>query len=244
MEFLNSCLFCSTVFNAVYNSEDNIFIGAPTGSGKTVCAEFAILRMFSANPDGKCVYVTPKEALAELVRQRAQLNISSVLKFISTSKVNACLLIQIHADWHNKFSLQLGKKVVMLTGETATDLKLLSKVSTGARSVTHVRDVIKTDPGAVSVIALSFSIRRSDELQTKLYSPSLDALVIQGNVIISTPEKWDVLSRRWKQRKNVQNVNLFIVDELHLIGGDEGVRPVVSPFFVSPSKGSRVFCVL
>ena len=42
-------------------------------------------------------------------------------------------------------------------------------------------------------------------------------------MIISTPEKWDVLSRRWKQRKNVQNVNLFIVDELHLIGGEEGV---------------------
>ena len=32
-----------------------------------------------------------------------------------------------------------------------------------------------------------------------------------------------MLSRRWKQRKNVQNVNLFIVDELHLIGGDNGV---------------------
>ena len=55
------------MFNAVYNSDDNIFIGAPTGSGKTVCAEFAILRMFSSNPDVKCVYVTPKEALAELV---------------------------------------------------------------------------------------------------------------------------------------------------------------------------------
>ncbi len=55
------------MFNAVYNSDDNIFIGAPTGSGKTVSAEFAILRMFSANPDGRCVYVTPKEALAELV---------------------------------------------------------------------------------------------------------------------------------------------------------------------------------
>jgi len=46
---------------------------------------------------------------------------------------------------------------------------------------------------------------------------------LQGNIIISTPEKWDVLSRRWKQRKNVQNINLFIVDELHLIGGDVGV---------------------
>lgn len=31
-----------------------------------------------------------------------------------------------------------------------------------------------------------------------------------------------MLSRRWKQRKNVQNVNLFIVDELHLIGGESG----------------------
>lgn len=47
--------------------------------------------------------------------------------------------------------------------------------------------------------------------------------LLQGNIIISTPEKWDVLSRRWKQRKNVQNVNLFIVDELQLIGGDIGV---------------------
>ena len=29
--------------------------------------------------------------------------------------------------------------------------------------------------------------------------------------------------RRWKQRKNVQNVNLFILDEAHLIGGENGV---------------------
>jgi pre-mRNA-splicing helicase BRR2 len=31
-----------------------------------------------------------------------------------------------------------------------------------------------------------------------------------------------MLSRRWKQRKNVQAVDLFIVDELHLIGGAPG----------------------
>ena len=47
---------------------------------------------------------------------------------------------------------------------------------------------------------------------------------VQGNIIVSTPEKWDVLSRRWKQRKNVQTISLFIADELHLIGGDAGVR--------------------
>lgn len=130
------------VFNAVYNSDDNIFVGAPTGSGKTTIAEFAVLRLLSQNPDGRCVYLVPRDALAELV----------------------------FSDWQQKFGGILGKKVVLLTGETGTDLKLLAK----------------------------------------------------GQVIICTAEKWDVLSRRWKQRKNVQNVQLFIVDELQLIGGEDG----------------------
>lgn len=57
----------STVFNTVYNSDDNVFVGAPTGSGKTICAEFAILRMLLQNSEGRCVYITPMEALAEQV---------------------------------------------------------------------------------------------------------------------------------------------------------------------------------
>ncbi|XP_077119026.1 U5 small nuclear ribonucleoprotein 200 kDa helicase [Ranitomeya variabilis] len=130
------------VFNTVYNSDDNVFVGAPTGSGKTICAEFAILRMLLQHAEGRCVYITPMEALAE----------------------------QVFMDWFEKFQDRLYKKVVLLTGETSTDLKLLGK----------------------------------------------------GNIIISTPEKWDILSRRWKQRKNVQNVSLFVVDETHLIGGSNG----------------------
>lgn len=47
----------------------------------------------------------------------------------------------------------------------------------------------------------------------------------KGNIIVASPEHWDMLSRRWKQRKNVQNVALFIVDELHLVGGRNG--PVI-----------------
>ncbi|GLT94572.1 hypothetical protein SLE2022_123070 [Rubroshorea leprosula] len=47
-------------------------------------------------------------------------------------------------------------------------------------------------------------------------------LLENGQIIISTPEKWDALSRCWKQRKYVQQVSLFIIGELYLIGGQCG----------------------
>lgn len=48
-------------FTALYQTDDNVLVCAPTGSGKTVCAEFAILRLFAANSEAKCVYIAPKE---------------------------------------------------------------------------------------------------------------------------------------------------------------------------------------
>ncbi|KAG7597779.1 Helicase C-terminal [Arabidopsis suecica] len=132
------------VFTVLYNTNDNVLVAAPTGSGKTICAEFAILRNHQEGPDAtmRVVYIAPLEAIA-----KEQFRI-----------------------WEGKFGKGLGLRVVELTGETALDLKLLEK----------------------------------------------------GQIIISTPEKWDALSRRWKQRKYVQQVSLFIVDELHLIGGQGG----------------------
>ncbi|PAA72657.1 hypothetical protein BOX15_Mlig007168g1 [Macrostomum lignano] len=130
------------VFNSLYNFDENVLVAAPPGSGKSVCAEFALLHLFAANPNGRCVYVVARQELAELA----------------------------HANLAAKFGERLGKNVVRLTGETATDLKLLAK----------------------------------------------------GHVVISTPEHWDILSRRWKQRKNVQSVQLFIVDGLQLIRSEVG----------------------
>ncbi|XP_041988787.1 putative U5 small nuclear ribonucleoprotein 200 kDa helicase [Aricia agestis] len=129
------------VFNAVYNSDENVFVGAPGGSGKSVIAELALLRAIS-QPNPRVVLALPNDALADLA----------------------------FADWYHKFANRFNLKVVQLTGETATDHKLLNK----------------------------------------------------GQVIITTAEKWDVLSRRWKVRKSVQSVTLFIVDALQLLGGEEG----------------------
>ena len=45
---------CMQVFTALYNTDDNCLVAAPTGSGKTACAEFAVLRMIHQAAAGKC----------------------------------------------------------------------------------------------------------------------------------------------------------------------------------------------
>ncbi|CAB3405618.1 unnamed protein product [Caenorhabditis bovis] len=130
------------VFRTVYESNENVIVCAPNGSGKTAIAELAILRFFENTPESKCVYVTPMEDMA----------------------------IKVFADWQQRIEPVIDQQVVMLTGEPSTDLKLLQR----------------------------------------------------GKLIIATPERWDNVSRRWKQRKNVQAVKLFITDDLHMIGAGNG----------------------
>ncbi|KAJ5626095.1 hypothetical protein N7510_002404 [Penicillium lagena] len=131
------------VFKSIFDTDDNVFIGAPTGSGKTVCAELALLRHWSSKESGRAVYIAPFQ---ELVDQR-------------------------HTDWEKRLSkLAGGKSIVKLTGETTADLRLLER----------------------------------------------------ADLVLATPAQWDVLSRQWQRRKNIQTVQLFIADELHMLGGYGG----------------------
>jgi len=131
------------VFKSLFDTDDNVFVGAPAGSGKTVCAEFALLRHWLQEEPGKAVYIAPFQ---ELVDQR-------------------------HEDWQERLgSLGGGKEIVKLTGETSADLKLLEK----------------------------------------------------GDLILATPTQWDLISRQWQRRKNVQAVELFVADDLHMLGGQNG----------------------
>lgn len=63
-----------------------------------------------------------------------------------------------------------------------------------------------------------------------------------ADIIITTPEKWDVISRSWQTRDYVRKVSLVIIDEIHLLGGDRGpiLEIIVSRmnYIASQSKGS------
>ncbi len=138
-------------FTELYDTDNNVLMCAPPGSGKTLCAEVAMFRLFrqqaggvEGTEGGKVMYVHSK---AEVVAQR-------------------------YADWSVRLGAgsALGKRVVQLTGDATLDNKLLES----------------------------------------------------ADVAVATAETWDVLSRRWRQRKAVQQVALFIPDDLHLVGSAGG----------------------
>jgi len=147
------------VFHALYHTDENVLIGSPTGSGKTIMGEFAILRIFKLYPGKKTVYIAPMKAIA---KERIK-------------------------DWKAKFELNALKKVVLeLTGE---------------------------------------------------YTPDLEAL-LSADILITTPEKWDGISRNWNVRSYVQKVQLVILDEIHLLGQDRGpvLEVIVSRMNLMASK--------
>ncbi|XP_025075139.1 activating signal cointegrator 1 complex subunit 3 [Pogonomyrmex barbatus] len=130
------------IFHCLYHTDNNVLLGAPTGSGKTIAAEIAMFRVFKQHPDQKIVYIAPLKAL---VRERIN-------------------------DWKIRLEQRLGKRVVELTGDVSPDIKIIAGAS----------------------------------------------------VIVTTPEKWDGISRSWQTRSYVKKVALIVIDEIHLLGEDRG----------------------
>jgi len=133
----------SECFPIIYKTNHNALTNAPTGSGKTVLFELAILRMLEYSSISKGVYMAPTKSLcAERFR-----------------------------DWSNRFA-PLGIKCLELTGDSENaglaDAKLAS-------------------------------------------------------IIITTPEKWDSMTRRWFEfSKLLNNIRLVCIDEVHMLTEERG----------------------
>ena len=53
------CLVCLQAFHTLFHTDENVLLGAPTGSGKTISAELTMLHAFNVHPGQKIIYVAP-----------------------------------------------------------------------------------------------------------------------------------------------------------------------------------------
>ncbi|XP_063061418.1 probable ATP-dependent DNA helicase HFM1 [Engraulis encrasicolus] len=131
----------SKALDDILYTNKNFVVSAPTGSGKTVIFELAIIRLLmeSAEPwqNVKVVYMAPIKALCS----------------------------QQFENWKQKFG-SLGLNCKELTGDTEVD------------------DV--------------FEIKNS-------------------HIILTTPEKWDSMTRKWKDSFILHMIQLFLIDEVHVL---------------------------
>ena len=152
------------VFHTLYHTDSNVLVGAPTGSGKTIISELAMLRVFKQTPKKKVIYIAPLKALA---KERI-------------------------IDWKLRLGGSLLKKSVLeLTGDCTPDLLALK----------------------------------------------------DADLLITTPEKWDGISRNWQHRSYVSDVALVVIDEIHLLGQDRGpvIEVIISRMrYIAEQTGNTV----
>ncbi|KAJ8959090.1 hypothetical protein NQ318_022347 [Aromia moschata] len=134
----------SKVLDDILHTDHSVVISSPTGSGKTVIFELAIVR---------------------LLTQCENLNVSQDLKIVYISPIKSLCQERL-VDWHRKFS-PFGLNCASFTGD-------------------------------------------SDNVDFQQLT--------NHNLIISTPEKWDSLTRKWRDNQRiVKVVKLFLIDEVHLL---------------------------
>lgn len=155
------------VLPSILTTEDNIVVAAPTGSGKTLLLEVAILHLF-----------------------RETLHRKDVVPVSSPSPVTSS----------DKYKY---KKAVYIC-----PIKALAN-----EKYEHWTSLF---PSLVVVI------ETGDHENTR--SDSLDA-VCGADIIITTPERWDSITRRWREKHVFDIVNsvvLVLLDEIHTVHEERG----------------------
>jgi ATP-dependent DNA helicase HFM1/MER3 len=148
------CLFPFSVFNPIqtqlfdeaFNTDKNMVVAAPTGSGKTAIHELALARLIlmAESKAIRCVYIAPSKALCQ----------------------------QRWTEWRDKLE-PLRLQVLEVTGDV------------------DWKEVLK--------------------------------IVAKASVIITTPEKWDSLTRMWRDNVFLLGlIDLLLLDEIHHLGEDRG----------------------
>ncbi|KAK7476597.1 hypothetical protein BaRGS_00032143 [Batillaria attramentaria] len=136
----------SMAFDQLLYTDQSVVVSAPTGSGKTVLFELALVRLLL------CTQVAPSNIRVVYM---------APMKSLCSERVG---------DWKQKLS-PLGLECLELTGDSdLTDFTALH----------------------------------------------------HAHIICTTPEKWDSVTRRWKDNRSLfQEISLMCIDEVHVVGDAE-----------------------
>jgi pre-mRNA-splicing helicase BRR2 len=68
-------------------------------------------------------------------------------------------------------------------------------------------------------------------------------ILLAMDVILTTPEAWDAISRRWRARKGFDQIGLFVIENLHMLSeGLSTLEVVVSRMrYISSQMGEKSF---
>ncbi|GET91474.1 dead/DEAH box helicase-like protein, putative [Leishmania tarentolae] len=203
------------VIPALFTNDRNCLVAAPTGSGKTVLLEVAMLRLFrsalasgneagagTTEEDGR----SPSSAGPVQQRKRRAVYICPI-KALANEK---------YEQWRAQFPTLT---VVIETGDQQQ------------HQVDQVERISATAPATGDA-------RGRDGLENM-------ASVSQADILVTTPERWDSITRRWKEKEVmtiVNSVGLLLLDEVHTVQEERGaaMEAIVSRFKVIQASSSSM----
>ena len=144
------------VFHQLYHQNGNVLLCAPTGSGKTVCAELAMLRVWKQQKLGESAQREAEGSLDTLA-VHTPTAAQSLIVYIAPMKALAREKV---AEWKARFeqNAHLHKRVVEVTGDTLVNVEfILGKA-----------DIVVTTPEKWDLLTRSSTVGRALMAQTAL----------------------------------------------------------------------------
>eukprot|EP00804_Cyclotella_cryptica_P018375 CCRYP_015473-RA/>CCRYP_015473-RA protein AED:0.16 eAED:0.29 QI:0/0.37/0.22/1/1/1/9/0/1809 len=148
----------SEMSNVIANSDDNVIVSSPTGSGKTALFEMAMCRIFASN----------------LTENRGGKRFVSNSKKVVYIAPNKALCEERQNDWSKRLvAIDPTIACVTITGDSSASASSYSEIAS-------------------------------------------------AHLILTTPEKWDSITRRWTEYVVLLgSIKLVVLDEVHMIGEPE-----------------------